>query len=48
VLDKRAPKTRPHMGFVQFRCEMLNQHGEVVLEANYPGMFAKRNREAAE
>ena len=48
VLDKREPKTRPEMGFVQFRCEMLNQHGEVVLESIYPGMFAKRKREAAE
>ena len=48
VLDKREPKSRPDMGFVQVRCEMLNQHGEVVLEANYPGMFGKRNREAAE
>jgi acyl dehydratase len=48
VLGKREPKSRPDMGFVQMRCEMLNQHGEVVLEATYPGMFAKRNREAAE
>jgi acyl dehydratase len=48
VLDKREPKTRPEMGFVQFRCEVLNQQGEVVLEAVYPGMFAKRKREAAE
>jgi acyl dehydratase len=36
------------MGFVQFRCELLNQRGEVVLEATYPGMFAKRNQQAAE
>ena len=48
VLGKREPKSRPDMGFVQFRCEMLNQHGEVVLEATYPGMFAKRSSEAAE
>ena len=48
VLDKREPKTRPDMGFVQFRCEMLNQRGEAVLEVTYPGMFGKRNREAAE
>jgi acyl dehydratase len=48
VLDKREPKTRPEMGFVQFRCEMLNQQGEVVLESIYPGMFAKRRNEAAE
>ena len=48
ALSKREPKTRPDMGFVQFRCEVLNQHGEIVLEADYPGMFAKRNRQAAE
>ena len=48
VLDKRAPKSRPDLGFVFVRCELVNQHGEAVLEANYPGMFAKRNREAAE
>jgi acyl dehydratase len=48
LLDKREPKSRSDMGFVQCRCELLNQHGEVVLESTYPGMFAKRNREAAE
>jgi acyl dehydratase len=48
VLDKREPKSRPDLGFVQYRCEMLNQHGEVVLESVYPGMFAKRSRGAAE
>jgi acyl dehydratase len=48
VLEKREPKTRPDMGFVQFRCELLNQRGEVVLDSAYPGMFAKRKREAAE
>ena len=48
VLDKREPKSRPDLGFVQCRCEVLNQHGEVVLEATYPGMFAKRKHEAAE
>jgi acyl dehydratase len=48
VLGKSQPKSRPDLGFVQCRCEILNQHGEVVLEANYPGMFGKRNREAAE
>jgi acyl dehydratase len=48
ALEKREPKTRPDMGFVQFRCELLNQQGEVVLDSAYPGMFAKRKREAAE
>jgi acyl dehydratase len=48
VLDKREPKSRPDLGFIQCRCEVLNQHGDVVLESTYPGMFAKRNRQAAE
>jgi acyl dehydratase len=48
LLAKREPKSRTDMGLVQCRCELLNQRGEVVLEATYPGMFAKRNREAAE
>jgi acyl dehydratase len=48
LLDKRESRSRPDMGFVQCRCELLNQHDEVVLEAIYPGMFAKRSREAAE
>jgi acyl dehydratase len=48
VLAKREPKTRPELGFVQFRCELLNQQGEVVLDSAYPGMFAKRNHGAAE
>src|SRR5271169_1646120 len=33
ALEKREPKTRPDMGFVQFRCELLNQNGEVVLDS---------------
>jgi acyl dehydratase len=48
ALEKREPKTRPDIGFVQFHCELLNQNGEVVLDSAYPGMFAKRNRQAAE
>jgi acyl dehydratase len=48
VLEKREPKTRPDLGFVQYRCELLNQRREVVLDSAYPGMFAKRKREAAE
>ena len=48
VLDKREPKSRTDLGFVQCRCEVVNQRGEVVLESTYPGMFAKRKREAAE
>jgi acyl dehydratase len=42
-LEKRDSKSRPHMGFVRHNMEMLNQHGEVVLQAAWPGMFGKRN-----
>lgn len=48
ILGKSEPKSRPEMGFVQFRCEMRNQHGEVVLESTYPGMFGKKSKVAAE
>jgi len=48
VLDKREPKSRLDLGFIQCRCEVLNQHSDVVLESTYPGMFAKRNWQAAE
>jgi acyl dehydratase len=42
VLEKRESKSRPEMGFVRQRTEMLNQHGEVVLDSTYPAMFGKR------
>jgi acyl dehydratase len=31
VLDKRASKSRPDMGFVRFKFEMLNASGAVVM-----------------
>ncbi len=43
VLEKRESKTRPAMGFVRHRIEMLNQNGDVVLDTSYAGMFGKRN-----
>ncbi|HXL68404.1 MAG TPA: MaoC family dehydratase [Xanthobacteraceae bacterium] len=42
VLEKRESKSRPEMGLVRQRAEMLNQRGEVVLDSTYPGMFGKR------
>ena len=42
VLEKRESKSRPEMGFVRQRAEMLNQHGEVVLDSTYPAIFGKR------
>lgn len=44
VLEKRESKSRPEMGFVRHRIEMLNQYGEVVLNSSYAGMFGKRKQ----
>ena len=48
VLDKRESKSRPGVGFVRQHCELLNQHGEVVLDTSYAGMFGTRAAETAE
>jgi acyl dehydratase len=45
VLETRESKSRPEMGFVRQRGEMLNQKGEVVLDSTYVGMFGKRAAE---
>lgn len=45
VLDKRESKSRPGVGFVRHRSEMLNQHGEVVLDSSYAAMFGMRSAE---
>jgi acyl dehydratase len=42
VLDKRASKSRPGIGFVQVRATLTNQRGEVVLEMENAIMFAAR------
>jgi acyl dehydratase len=46
-LDKREMKSRPHVGIVRHKMEMKNQGGETVMDATWPGMFGKRNPEAA-
>ena len=43
ALDTRVSKTRPGMGFVTFRFEVLNQSGEVVMELTSPLMIGRRN-----
>ena len=48
VLDKRESKSRPGVGLIRQRCEMLNQRGEMVLESSYAGMFGMRPAEAAQ
>lgn len=47
VLDKRLSKSKPGLGFIKVRSEMLNQNGEVVLELENTGMFLTREAAAA-
>jgi acyl dehydratase len=42
VLDRRASTSRPDRGFVRFRHEVVNAHGELVMVAENPIMFARR------
>lgn len=42
VLAKRISKSRPGLGFVTVKSEMVNQRGEVVLELENTGMFLTR------
>jgi len=46
VLAKRTSKSRPHVGFVTMRTELVNQRGESVFELENTGMFL--TREAAD
>jgi acyl dehydratase len=43
VLATRESQSRPAMGLVTFRFEMLNQAGEVVIELTSPLMVGRRN-----
>lgn len=42
VLSTRVLASRPHVGIVQSRTEMLNQNGEIVLSMRGSGFFARR------
>lgn len=42
VLAKRTSKSRPTLGFVTMRAEMVNQRGESVFELQNTGMFLSR------
>lgn len=46
VLARRTSKSRPHVGFVTMRTELVNQRGESVFELENTGMFL--TREAAD
>ena len=42
VLAKRASQSRPGLGFVTVKSELLNQRDEIVLELENTGMFLSR------
>lgn len=46
VLSTRASSSRPGLGFVIARYDILNQHGETVLEMQNTGMFLTRGAAA--
>jgi acyl dehydratase len=43
VTDARQSKSRPEMGFVVFRCQMINAHCMPVLELTGTAMFGRRS-----
>lgn len=42
VLETRESKSRAGVGLVRQQCDVLNQHGENVLEMRFTAMFGKR------
>ena len=47
ILETRASASRPEMGIVRFRFELINQRGEVVLVQINPIFFRRRSAGAA-
>lgn len=47
ILDKRRSRSRPEMGVVKSRHELVNQAGDVVLEMFGNGMYRCRDAEGA-
>jgi len=46
VIETRASKSRPEMGIVRFRHEVVNQAGEVVMWLENPILFGRRGASA--
>jgi acyl dehydratase len=46
VLEKRASRSRPEMGFIKSRYELLDE-GQPLMELRVNGMFERRDPEAA-
>ncbi|CAG1016947.1 itaconyl-CoA hydratase [Burkholderiaceae bacterium] len=42
VIESRELKSKPGVGLVKSRHEVLNQHGEVVMQVDAFGMFGRR------
>lgn len=47
VVARRRSRSRPELGFVTCRHEVMNQKGETVMELENTGMFLLREPEAA-
>ncbi|HKA81324.1 MAG TPA: MaoC/PaaZ C-terminal domain-containing protein, partial [Xanthobacteraceae bacterium] len=47
VLETRVSRSRPEMGFVKFRFELVEASGTVVLSLTVSPMFARRDAMAA-
>ena len=47
IIAKRVSKTRPSLGLVTMRAEMVNQKGESVMEFENTGMFLMREAGSA-
>jgi acyl dehydratase len=48
VLDSKPSRSRPEWGIVRSRGEMINQHGEVVMQLEATNFFARRSSEPAQ
>jgi len=47
VLAARVMRSKPHIGLIDSRWEVFNQHGQLVLDMRGWGMFARREGHAA-
>jgi acyl dehydratase len=43
VLEARPMESKPHIGLVRNRWEVLNQHNEEVMQMEGYGMFRRRS-----
>ena len=43
VIETRTSKSRPAIGIIRFRNEVMNQSGEVVMWMEHPALFGRRD-----